>query len=228
MASAQISTRSAPTPSERARRSAAATIGCGNRRRMQSISGQALARACRQSMRAALRNRGPRNPLSSRVFALGRRTAASATLPNATVGPPTQRNSAACLDFSPRPGKRGRAKRAQSKSKFTAKFAHRIVTDAIRTSNIPTCSPCAAGRGVSLRAVAGYCGRAGGGGTGRRCPSRVAVPGFWDPRRRPERPDLSRIQTIRFLTEMDYPPFDYAAPDVIRRDSTSISPSPLR
>jgi len=41
----------------------------------------------------------------------------------------------------------------------------------------------------------------------------VAVPGFWDPRRRPERPDLSRLQTIRFLTELDYPPFDYAGPD---------------
>ena len=44
-------------------------------------------------------------------------------------------------------------------------------------------------------------------------PRGVAVPGFWDPRRRPERPDLSRLQTIRFLTEMDYPPFDYAGPD---------------
>ena len=44
-------------------------------------------------------------------------------------------------------------------------------------------------------------------------PRVVAVPGFWDPRRRPERPDLSRVQTIRFLTEMDYPPFDYAGPD---------------
>ena len=41
----------------------------------------------------------------------------------------------------------------------------------------------------------------------------VAVPGFWDPRRRPERPDLSRITVIRFLTETDYPPFDYAGPD---------------
>ncbi len=41
----------------------------------------------------------------------------------------------------------------------------------------------------------------------------VVVPGFWDPRRRPERPDLSRIQTIRFLTDVDYPPFDYAGPD---------------
>jgi polar amino acid transport system substrate-binding protein len=44
-------------------------------------------------------------------------------------------------------------------------------------------------------------------------PPGAAVPGFWDPRRRPERPDLSRIQSIRFLTEMDYPPFDYAGPD---------------
>jgi polar amino acid transport system substrate-binding protein len=41
----------------------------------------------------------------------------------------------------------------------------------------------------------------------------VVVPGFWDPRRRPERPDLSRIQSIRFLTEVNYPPFDYAGPD---------------
>jgi len=41
----------------------------------------------------------------------------------------------------------------------------------------------------------------------------MAVPGFWDPRRRPERPDLSRINIISFLTETDYPPFDYAGPD---------------
>jgi len=41
----------------------------------------------------------------------------------------------------------------------------------------------------------------------------VGVPGFWDPRRRPERPDLTRIQSIRFLTDVDYPPFDYAAQD---------------
>ena len=44
-------------------------------------------------------------------------------------------------------------------------------------------------------------------------PQSAAVPGFWDPRRRPERPDLSRIQSIRFLTDLDYPPFDYAGPD---------------
>ena len=41
----------------------------------------------------------------------------------------------------------------------------------------------------------------------------VAIPGFWDPRRRPERPDLSRIALIRFLTEIDYPPFNYAGAD---------------
>lgn len=43
--------------------------------------------------------------------------------------------------------------------------------------------------------------------------SGVSVPSFWDPRRRPERPDLSRITMIRFLTEIDYPPFNYAGPD---------------
>jgi len=41
----------------------------------------------------------------------------------------------------------------------------------------------------------------------------VAVPGFWDPRRRPERPDLLRVVVIRFLTEVDYPPFNFAGPD---------------
>jgi polar amino acid transport system substrate-binding protein len=46
-----------------------------------------------------------------------------------------------------------------------------------------------------------------------RAAASAAVPGFWDPRRRPERPDLSRIQSIRFLTELDYPPFDYAGTD---------------
>jgi polar amino acid transport system substrate-binding protein len=41
----------------------------------------------------------------------------------------------------------------------------------------------------------------------------VPIPGFWDPRRRPELPDLSRITQIRFLTEVDYPPFNYAESD---------------
>lgn len=50
-----------------------------------------------------------------------------------------------------------------------------------------------------------------------QAPSQVAapqaVPGFWDPRRRPERPDLSRLTVIRFLTETDYPPFNYTGAD---------------
>ena len=50
-------------------------------------------------------------------------------------------------------------------------------------------------------------------GEGVTQPRAVVVPGFWDPRRRPERPDLSRIGTIRFLTELDYPPFDYPGAD---------------
>jgi polar amino acid transport system substrate-binding protein len=43
--------------------------------------------------------------------------------------------------------------------------------------------------------------------------AQVTMPAFWDPRRRPERPDVSRINLIRFLTEIDYPPFNYAGPD---------------
>jgi polar amino acid transport system substrate-binding protein len=41
----------------------------------------------------------------------------------------------------------------------------------------------------------------------------LTVPGFWDPRRRPERPDLTRIAQVRFLTDNDYPPFDFPGPD---------------
>ena len=41
----------------------------------------------------------------------------------------------------------------------------------------------------------------------------VSIPGFWDPKRRPERPDMSRITVIRFMTEVDYPPFNYAGAD---------------
>jgi polar amino acid transport system substrate-binding protein len=43
--------------------------------------------------------------------------------------------------------------------------------------------------------------------------AQMPIPGFWDPRRRPETPDLSRLSAIRFLTEIDYPPFNYAEPD---------------
>ena len=41
----------------------------------------------------------------------------------------------------------------------------------------------------------------------------VMVPGFWDPNRRPERPDIGRLNAIRFLTEEDYPPFNFSGPD---------------
>ena len=46
-----------------------------------------------------------------------------------------------------------------------------------------------------------------------QAPNAASAPGFWDPRRRPERPDIGRIALIRFMTEVDYPPFDYAGPD---------------
>ena len=32
-------------------------------------------------------------------------------------------------------------------------------------------------------------------------PAPSPYPGFWDPKRRPERPDLSRLSQIRFMTE---------------------------
>src|SRR5262249_18992810 len=43
--------------------------------------------------------------------------------------------------------------------------------------------------------------------------SASGVPSFWDPRRRPEKPDTSRVNLIRFMSEVDYPPFNYAGPD---------------
>jgi polar amino acid transport system substrate-binding protein len=66
--------------------------------------------------------------------------------------------------------------------------------------------------------VIGCLALAGGGPTwaqkpGAAASNPVAMPGFWDPRRRPERPDLSRVTLIRFLTENDYPPFNYAGTD---------------
>jgi polar amino acid transport system substrate-binding protein len=41
----------------------------------------------------------------------------------------------------------------------------------------------------------------------------AAAPGFWDPGLRLERPDLSRIRAIRFLTSDDYPPLNFALED---------------
>ncbi len=39
------------------------------------------------------------------------------------------------------------------------------------------------------------------------------VPSFWDPGRKWDKPDLSGLRQIRFLTEDDFPPFNFAAPD---------------
>jgi polar amino acid transport system substrate-binding protein len=50
-------------------------------------------------------------------------------------------------------------------------------------------------------------------GTAARPATPAMVPSFWDPRRRPERPDLTRLTGIRFMTEVDYPPFNFAGPD---------------
>ena len=66
---------------------------------------------------------------------------------------------------------------------------------------------------VCLTAIAAGIHPAAAAGEGVSPPRAVVVPGFWDPRRRPERPDLSRLSSIRFLTELDYPPFDYSGPD---------------
>ena len=41
----------------------------------------------------------------------------------------------------------------------------------------------------------------------------VPVPSFWDPKRRVDRPELLPTMVIRFMTETDYPPFNYAGPD---------------
>ncbi len=40
--------------------------------------------------------------------------------------------------------------------------------------------------------------------------SQPFVPSFWDPGLRPERPDLSGVRAIRFLTADDYPPLNFA------------------
>jgi polar amino acid transport system substrate-binding protein len=43
--------------------------------------------------------------------------------------------------------------------------------------------------------------------------SSVVVPNFFDPQHRVEKPDLSELHSLRFLTEDDYPPFHFALPD---------------
>ncbi|MCB1474350.1 MAG: transporter substrate-binding domain-containing protein [Rhodobiaceae bacterium] len=41
----------------------------------------------------------------------------------------------------------------------------------------------------------------------------IFVPGFWDPNRRFPKPDRSKVRSIRFLTELESPPFSFTAPD---------------
>jgi polar amino acid transport system substrate-binding protein len=40
-------------------------------------------------------------------------------------------------------------------------------------------------------------------------PDKSGSYGLWDPHRRPEKPDLRTLRQIRFLTEDDFPPFDF-------------------
>lgn len=44
-------------------------------------------------------------------------------------------------------------------------------------------------------------------------PPRVAIPNFWDPRIRLDRPEAGPPRVVRFLTEDDYPPFHFSGPD---------------
>ncbi|WP_438646701.1 transporter substrate-binding domain-containing protein [Salinarimonas soli] len=41
----------------------------------------------------------------------------------------------------------------------------------------------------------------------------VTIPNLWDPRARPERPDISSGRTIRFLTDDDFPPLNFQGPE---------------
>ncbi len=41
----------------------------------------------------------------------------------------------------------------------------------------------------------------------------VVAPNFWDPQRRLERPDLTGLRAIRFITDDEYPPFAFPGPD---------------
>ena len=43
--------------------------------------------------------------------------------------------------------------------------------------------------------------------------ARVATPSFWDPGLQLQRPDLTGLRAIRFLTDDDYPPLNFALAD---------------
>jgi polar amino acid transport system substrate-binding protein len=72
-------------------------------------------------------------------------------------------------------------------------------------------------RGLLVAALAAALAAPGppmqGAGTVAAQEGAVRVPGFWDPRRRPERPDITRLSVIRFVTETDFPPFNFSGPD---------------
>ncbi len=55
----------------------------------------------------------------------------------------------------------------------------------------------------------------------------ILIPGYWDPRRRTDRVDLTRVPQIRFLTDDELPPFGFPGPDGRPRGSMSISPAPF-
>lgn len=42
---------------------------------------------------------------------------------------------------------------------------------------------------------------------------KVAIPNFWDPKARPDKPDPSAVRTIRFLTDDDFPPLNFSDQD---------------
>lgn len=44
-------------------------------------------------------------------------------------------------------------------------------------------------------------------------PPSVSIPSFWDPDAQIERPELVGVRAVRFLTDDDYPPLDFALPD---------------
>ena len=44
-------------------------------------------------------------------------------------------------------------------------------------------------------------------------PEENVPPSFWDPGRRLQKPDLGGLKQLRFVTEDDYPPFNFALPD---------------
>jgi polar amino acid transport system substrate-binding protein len=70
---------------------------------------------------------------------------------------------------------------------------------------------------LNLRAATGFLALlalcAGLGFAPGRTAERSPAPSFWDPGLHAERPDLSGLRAIRFLTDDDYPPLDFALAD---------------